>query len=303
MFDKLQHLLSHKHRHWQEVDSAVYAAAYQLYGGSFLTHPLTVSTMSQMVEVTPHYFAQYADDVVLGAIPAWGSYLAGDKRFLKKIDRRRVYDTGNAEVILPLSSDHAFALKVKGQFISERHRANIQGLKIQPETLSFAHAFKQGGYSKKFHYNRRRELKLFQQAGGQITPFEELSSDRIAQAYIDLFELRWNKKPKGFERLTEFIGALRPLLKGHLLSIDEQPIAIQLIYVADNPALVSAEYVNGGVDLTFRQYSPGSILSYLNITLVEQIAEAAQKPFRYSFGLSDKDYKDSWCSPHPVYRT
>ena len=146
-------------------------------------------------------------------------------------------------------------------------------------------------------------LEPLQQAGGQITPFEELSSDRIAQAYIDLFELRWNKKPKGFERLTEFIGALRPLLKGHLLSIDEQPIAIQLIYVADNPALVSAEYVNGGVDLTFRQYSPGSILSYLNITLVEQIAEAAQKPFRYSFGLSDKDYKDSWCSPHPVYRT
>ena len=302
MFAKISQFFQKKNSPWQEVDASVYETAYQQYGGSFLTHPLTVKALSNMVNTPIRYFAQYEEATLIGAIPTWGKYIVGDKRFLKKINKRREVDTGNAEVILPLCLEHTFSLEVKTQFLSERHAENILNRQPQAETLSFANAFNQGGYSKKFRYNRRRELKLFKQAEGEVISFEQLSTEQIAQEYCLLFEKRWEKKAKGHERLAEFLNQVQPLLKGHLLRLEDKSIAIQLIFVAETQPLVSAEYINGGVDLTYKKYSPGSILSFLNIQMVEKIADDHNKPFRYSFGITDNAYKDSWCKAHPVYQ-
>ena len=288
---------------WQEVDSSVYAEAYNLYGGSFLMHPQVVMVMSRMASIKTRYLASYQDGELVGALPVWGKYLAGDKRYLKKIHKRRIFDTGNAEVILPLSQAHTFSLAgLRGQLLSELHKEQLADIMCQSETISLARSFAKAGFSRKFRYNRRRELKLFQQDGGEVIPLEQLSPAEIAAIYTQLFYLRWEKNPKGYERLEEFLSDIFPFVKGHLLRKDTYPVAIQLIYLVKNRTVVSAEYINGGVDPQFRQYSPGSILSFLNIQNAEEIAAQEGLPLRFSFGLTDKAYKNIWCEPHPVYR-
>lgn len=296
-------LRCHQRESWREVDPSVYADAYNLYGGSFLTHPQVIITMSAMVSIEPHYFAVYREDKLMGALAAWGNYLAGDKRYLKKKNKRRIFDAGNAEVILPLSKAYAFSLNgFKGQFISELHKGQLHNLTRQPETLSFARSFSQGDFSSKFRYNRRRELKLFQQDGGEVVLLEQLSPSEIAAVYIELFYKRWGWYPKGHERLVEFISAIYPLVKGHLLKKNNISVAIQLIYLAKTRTIISAEYINGGLDPVFKHYSPGSILSFLNIRYAEEMANNDGVPLRFSFGMTDNEYKNTWCDPHPVYR-
>ena len=289
---------------WQTIDQAVYAQAYQQYGGSMLTHPQVITAMCNSVGVEAEYRAEYNNDTVSGAVAVWNKrYLVGDKTYLKKIGKRQHFDSGNAEVILPLDSNRKFSLSwLRGQFISELHADNIDGLKVQAETLSMARSLSNGGFSSKFRYNRRRELKLFEQDGGTIVSFDQLDAQTIAEHYITLFFKRWGKKPKGYERLHTFLHAIRPLVHGHLLVMNNKPIAIQLIYIAANNRIVSAEYINGGVDPQFRQYSPGSILSFINLQMAEEIAAQHHVPLRYSYGITDKEYKNTWCDTHPVYR-
>ena len=288
---------------WQQVDKQVYAAAYDQFGGSLLSHPLVIDTMSQMAEINTTYFARYDGDQLLGALPTWGKYLAGDKRYLKKIGARSIFDTGNAEMILPLKSTQIFSVKgFSGQFISELHQECLPEATLQKETLSLTRSFTNGDFSSKFRYNRRRELKKFQEDGGEIVPFDQLDSHDLAAIYTELFWLRWGKQPKGHARLEEFLSAIRPLVHGHLLTKDNIPVAIQLIFIACNGARVSAEYINGGVDPQFKKYSPGSILSFLNIQYAEQLAVASDVPLRFSFGITDNAYKNIWCDPHPLLR-
>jgi len=293
----------HQRESWCEVDSSVYADAYNLYGGSFITHPQVIITMGSMASIEPRYFAVCRENQLVGALAAWGNFLVGDKRYLKKKKKRRVFDTGNAEVILPLSKAHAFSLDgFKGQFISELHKGQLHNLSRQPETLSIARSFSQGDFSSKFCYNRRRELKLFHQDGGEEVLLERLSPAEIAAVYIELFYKRWGRNPKGHERLEEFISGIYPLVKGYLLKKNNTPIAIQLIYLARTRTVISAEYINGGIDPLFKQYSPGSLLSFLNIHYAEKMANDDGVPLRFSFGITDKEYKNTWCDPHPVYR-
>lgn len=287
---------------WQETDKDTYIQACKQYGNSFLTHPVVISAMCSMLNISEVYSACYSEDKLAGSIANWGPYLAGDKRYLKKLNLRREIDTGNAEVILPVSNQTHIPLPVKGQFISELNHKSITNLKPQKETLSLARSIQSGGFSRKFRYNRRREVKLFKEAGGEIRQLEKLDEDQIAKIYIDLFQKRWGKKPKGEHRLAEFLAYIRPLIKGHYLTIDEQAIAVQLIYISEGEKVISAEYINGGVDLAYSQYSPGSILSFLNIQMAESIAQEKQLPLRFSFGITDKEYKNNWCDPHPVFR-
>ncbi len=304
MLSKIGKMLGiHTHKDWLEVDKTVYHNAYQQFGGSFITHPLMVESMSSVTSISIKYFAYYQNNELLGALPIWGDYIAGDKRYLKKVNKRRIFDAGNAEVILPLSNEKIFPISFKGQFISEIHKKNIPSLKRQSETLSLARSFHNGDFSKKFRYNRRRELKLFESDGGEIVAFDALTAKEIAAIYINLFKKRWGKIPKGDETLAVFLEKIRPLVTGYYLRINNKPIAIQLIYRACTTKGISAEYINGGVDPQYKQYSPGSILSFLNIKSAEEMAAKEKLPLRFSFGLTDKEYKNTWCKPHPIYRS
>ncbi len=288
---------------WQAGTAADYRAAYHRFGGSVITHPDMIAALERLCAIEVDYRLFCPNGKLLGAVALWeDKYLVGDKRLLKKRRKRDRVDSGNAEVILPFDRTAQTDIGWLGaRFISELHCDQFTNLRRQEETLSLARPFPDG-FSRKFRYNRRRELRLFEQDGGTVISFDQLDDAAIAEHYIGLFHKRWGKKPKGYELLHQFIPAVRSLLKGHLLLMNDRPVAIQLVYLAKTCRGVSAEYVNGGVDPAFSHYSPGSILSYLNLEMATATAAADQLPLRYSFGITDKEYKDTWCAPHPVYR-
>ena len=103
--------------------------------------------------------------------------------------------------------------------------------------------------------------------------------------------------------MAEAIERLRSLLIGSVVFLNDAPIAIQLVYRVDAPDWISVEYVNGGVDPETREFSPGSVLSFLNTQAAWEDARARNKPLRFSFGRSDREYKDRWCNPVPVFQS
>ena len=156
--------------------------------------------------------------------------------------------------------------------------------------------------SKKFRYNQRRELRLLEEAGGQVRPIGDFTAAEIAAMYCDLFQRRWGFPATGAARMAEVVERLRELLVGSVLFLDGAPIAIQLVYRVEAPQWISVEYVNGGVDPQTKAFSPGSVLSFLNTQAAWEDANTRGKMLRFSFGRADREYKDRWCNPVNVFQ-
>ncbi len=289
---------------WSAVDEIVYKEAYAKYGGSLITHPEVIKVISDFALLEASYFAVIKEDKVIGAVASWGKYIVGDKRALKDANKRRAYDLGNAEVIFPFKENEKLTLRYKSQFLSILHKDNIPNARRSKYLqLCMAKSHDKEGLSKKFKYNRRRELRIFTDAGGEVLDIKDLSSKAIAESYIRLFAARWGKKPKGYERMGEFIDGMRDYLFGQYLYMDERISAIQIIYLVVTAKGISAEYINGGYDPSIKSYSPGSILCFLNTRAAEKMRKTMGKSLRYSFGKNDEEYKKRWCYPEPLYYT
>ncbi|EPN57973.1 hypothetical protein A244_11190, partial [Pseudomonas syringae pv. actinidiae ICMP 18807] len=146
------------------------------------------------------------------------------------------------------------------------------------------------------------ELRLLEEAGGTVRPVSEFSSAELASMYCDLFQRRWGFEATGARHKAEVIELLRDLLIGSVVFLNDAPIAIQLVYRVEAPQWVSIEYVNGGVDPETRDFSPGSVLSFVNTQSAWEDARALGKALRFSFGRADREYKDRWCNPVPVFQ-
>ncbi|MCY4330602.1 MAG: GNAT family N-acetyltransferase [Endozoicomonadaceae bacterium] len=290
---------------WQEIDAEHYQQASNQFGHSVITHPLLVKTVSTVTATPLRYIGKYEQQKLTGAVPLWGKYIAGNKQLLKKLNKHRLVDTGNAEVILPLSEAHSFNLRFKTTFLSCLHQRQINGLKQQHHTtisLLKSYTAQTPCFSKKFKYNMRRELRLFQEAGGYYKAVDEISVEDFCDIYTALFVKRHNKKPKGYENLSAVLQCLRPLQRGFILyDKTNQPVAVQLLLQAESPQWVSVEYINGGVDPAYKHLSPGSVLSYLNTRTASEYADSVGKVLRFSFGKTDAKYKDLWCYQSPVF--
>ncbi|MGH8482964.1 MAG: GNAT family N-acetyltransferase, partial [Pseudomonas sp.] len=219
---------------------------------------------------------------------------------LKRQGKKGLYDLGNAELILPAAADAQAPLRHAGRYLSELNQGRFANLKVQTESLAMARTPKD--LSKKFRYNQRRELRLLEEAGGQVRPVTDFTSAELAAMYCDLFQRRWDFPATGAAHMAEVIERLRELLIGSVLFLDDAPIAIQLVYRVEAPEWISVEYINGGVDPQTKAFSPGSVLSFLNTQAAWEDARARNKPLRFSFGRADREYKDRWCNPVPVFQ-
>ncbi len=289
-----------RERGWHEVDAAAYAQAWQRFGGSVATHPLVIAQLADLAEIPVRYLAWEEQGELKAAIPTWGRYLALSKDVLKRAGKKGLFDLGNAELILPAATDAQVPLRHAGRYLSELNQDRFANLKPQVESLAMARTPED--LSKKFRYNQRRELRLLEEAGGQVRPVTDFSSAELAAMYCDLFQRRWTFPATGAERMAEVLERLRELLIGSVLFLDGAPIAIQLVYRVEAPEWISVEYVNGGVDPETKAFSPGSVLSFLNTQSAWEDARARNKPLRFSFGRSDREYKDRWCNPVPVFQ-
>jgi len=284
---------------WLAVDQAAYAQAYEQFGGSVLSHPDVLKAIEAMVDLPIQYYAFEQVGELQAVIPVWKKYIAGSKLSLKKLSRKGLVDFGNAEYILPIASKARIELPVQGDNLSRLHATNISNLVPANTAISLSKSSLE--FSKKFRYNRKRELRLLEEQGGEIKSIDGLSNEELVDIYTRLFELRWGFKPTAYQCLVRLLDLLRPLLFGSYIEMDGQAIACQLIYKAECPSHISMEYINGGVDPAFRSLSPGSVLTYVNTRQAWALSESSGKALRYSFGRADNEYKDRWCSQSAIY--
>ncbi|MCY7260842.1 GNAT family N-acetyltransferase [Pseudomonas protegens] len=289
-----------RERGWSEIDLESYQQAWHRFGGSFATHPEVVERLSHFVGITPRYLGWLVEGEVVAAIPCWGQHVALSKEVLKREGKRGLLDMGNSEIILPVAPGVTVPVRQRMAYVSQMNAEQISTLKVQPQGLALARAPED--YSKKFRYNQRREQRLLEEAGGVLLPISELSPQEQAAAYGELFQLRWNFAVPGQKGLVEVFTLLREFMSGSVVMLDSAPIAIQILYRVEAPRWVSVEYINGGVDPQSREFSPGSVLSFVNTQQEWERAKAVGKTLRYSFGRADREYKDRWCHTVPVYQ-
>ncbi|MBD9442325.1 antimicrobial resistance protein Mig-14 [Pseudomonas sp. PDM04] len=288
-----------RERGWTVIDAATYDQTWQRYGGSVATHPMVVERLAQLAGIPVRYLAWAPNGEVQAAIATWGRDLALSKDVLKRNGKKGLFDLGNAEIILPAAVDSQAPLRHRARYLSALNEGRFSGIRPQAEQLAMARTPEE--LSKKFRYNQRRELRLLEEAGGVVRPVSEFSSAELAAIYCDLFQRRWGFPATGAERMAEVIELLRDLLIGSVIFLNDAPIAIQLVYRVEAPQWISVEYINGGVDPETREFSPGSVLSFLNTQSAWEHARALDKPLRFSFGRADREYKDRWCNPVPVF--
>ncbi|MDD0977262.1 antimicrobial resistance protein Mig-14 [Pseudomonas fontis] len=296
----LNRIQAWRERGWSEIDAAAYAHAWQRFGGSVATHPLVIEQLADMAQIPVRYLGWQQNGEVKAAIPTWGRHVALSKDVLKRHGKKGLFDLGNAEIILPAASDAQAPLRHAVRYLSALSQGRFSGLKPQAEELAMAR--QPEDLSKKFRYNQRRELRLLEEAGGVVRPISDFSSAEIATMYCDLFLRRWEFPATGAERMAEVVERLRSLLIGLVVFLNDAPIAIQLVYRVEALEWVSVEYVNGGVDPQTRDFSPGSVLSFLNTQSAWEDARAHGKPLRFSFGRADREYKDRWCDRVTVFQ-
>lgn len=296
----LSHLRAWRERGWTPIDAVTYAEAWQRFGGSVATHPLVIERLAGLAGLPVRYLGWFEQGEIRAALPVWGRHLALSKDVLKQHGKRGLFDLGNAEIILPLASDMRVPLRHKVRYLSPLNAEQVLGIREQPEGLALAREPEE--YSKKFRYNQRREQRLLEEAGGVVRPMLELSAAEQALIYADLFQRRWGFEATGMAHLAEVFGLMREFMTGSLIYLNDQPVAIQILYRVEAPQWVSLEYINGGVDPQNREFSPGSVLSFINTQTAWAEARALGKPLRYSFGRADREYKDRWCNRVPVYQ-
>lgn len=288
-----------RERGWAPVEAEVYAQAWQRYGGSVATHPQVIERLAGLAQIPVRYLGWEQGGELKGAIATWGRDLALSKDVLKRSGKKGLFDLGNAEIILPIAADAQAPLRHRARYLSALNEGRVSTLKPQAEQLAMARTPED--LSKKFRYNQRRELRLLEEAGGVVRAVSEFSSVELAAIYCDLFQRRWGFPAVGAARLAEVLELLKEFLFGSVLFLNDAPIAVQLVYQVQSNEWFSAEYVNGGVDPETRAFSPGSVLSFLNTQSAWEHARAANKSLRFSFGRSDREYKERWCNPVPVF--
>ena len=285
---------------WQEITPEQYAETWARFGGSVMTHPQVIERLSFLADIPVRYLGLVEKGLQGAAIATWDGHLALSKDVLKRRGKKRLFDLGNAEIILPVSPAARFELRFRGGFISEKHAAQIGGLIAQQDAMALLRPPED--YRGKFLYNQRRELRKFQEQGGCVESVAGMSPEQLAEIYAHLFFLRWGFEAPGKENLAQVFSQLHEFMMGSVLFVGERPVAIQVLYRVESPEWVSVEYVNGGVDPAFEHLSPGSVLTFLNTQAAWEDARRLGKALRYSFGRADRDYKMRWCSPVPVYR-
>ncbi|MDQ0706480.1 CelD/BcsL family acetyltransferase involved in cellulose biosynthesis [Pseudomonas sp. W3I7] len=288
-----------RERGWSVVDAPTYSDAWQRFGGSVATHPQVVERLAGLAEIPVRYLAWEQGGELKACIATWGRDLALSKDVLKRNGKKGLFDLGNAELILPAAVDAQAPLRHRARYLSALNEDRFTGIKLQAEQLAMARTPEE--LSKKFRYNQRRELRLLEEAGGVVRPVQDFSSAELAAIYCDLFQRRWGFAATGAAHMAQVIELLREWLIGSVIFLNDAPIAVQLVYRVEAPQWVSVEYINGGVDPETRAFSPGSVLSFLNTQSAWEQAREVGKPLRFSFGRADREYKDRWCNPVPVF--
>lgn len=288
-------------RGWTVIGREDYASAWSRFGGSVATHPDIVERLAGLAKIPVKYLGWYEGEQLVAAIPCWGHHLALSKKVLKSSGKRRLFDLGDAKVILPVADQACVPVRHKTAYVLPLKNAGITTLRKQSDELAIARSPE--SYKRKWKYNMRRSLRLLREAGGDVQPISAFDVAERARIYADLFFRRWGFEAPGKPTLVEVFDLLQEFMAGSVIMLKGEPIAIQVIYRVEAPKWISMEYINGGFDPAHEQLAPGSVLMFVNTQAAWEEAQTLNKELYYSFGRAGCEYKDIWCHRTPVYQT
>ena len=278
----------------QPIAREDYARYYHLWGGSFILHPEVLLFFEKNFGIRAAFRGYFVEGECVGAIPTWGNFVAGDRTALSAYKLVDEVDFGHPIVYLPISPGHACALLYRARYLLSAQENQIRGafftrlkemaiLKQIPEGL-------QSGKNE-FKIKERR----FERNGGTARNIQEFSNNEIVAIYTELFHARWGRRPHAIDSMERTLSALKQFLYGQVLCLKDRPIAIQINFRADTSRTICVDYINGGVDKTLNNLSPGSLLSYVNGRNACEESRLSGRKLVYSYGKANTDYKDQWC--------
>lgn len=289
---------------WVEAEPSAYRSAYEQLGGNFSTHPDTLTFQHQQADLQPRYFvSKNQANSLQGALCVWRNKSIANTLTTRDMVKGLGIPVPSDELLLPLAGRVILPVYVKT--LSAMHTGHVFNSSIKMNAgreLCLAKGLGEGGFSRKAKYSRRRELNIFLDAGGEIRPQSDFSAAELMDIYFELYYLRRGEYPLNKALNVAFVEELREHIFGNVLFFNGVPCAFQLIVMAESPCWITFDYVNIGVDQRLSDYSPGSILSWVNITEAWELCQAKGKTMRYSFGNPTTSYKDQWCYREPLHR-
>lgn len=97
------------------------------------------------------------------------------------------------------------------------------------------------------------------------------------------------------DSMNKRLSVLRKFIFGKVLWLENRPVAIQINYRAETKRTICIDYINGGVDKSFKGISPGAFLSYIDGRDACDDSRRSGKLLIYSYGKANTEYKDQWC--------
>jgi Mig-14 len=240
----------------------------------------------------------------VGAIPVAGKHILATREFLKAIDLYDFIDIGLSELILPLAPEIEIDLPFLGHFISELSAGRLKNARRNPSfDFAFAKGIKSGfpRLQRKTIQSRRRETRRLEASGGQFVPIKSLTIKEFIAEYARLFLKRRGSAPVGVKNFDIVFGELWDLMCGDMLVLNQEPVAIEILYKVVNSQNICVNFVNSAVDLSHDKLSPGTVLLFHNISLCEEEALQAGKDLRFCLGTSLAPYKMAWCFCAPSF--
>jgi hypothetical protein len=223
---------------------------------------------------------------------------------LKAISLYDFIDIGLSELILPLAPGIEIDLPFLGHFISELSAVRLKNARRNPSfDFAFTKGIKSGSprLQPKTIQTRRYETRRLEASGGQFVPIKSLTIKEFIVEYTRLFLKRRGQAPMGVKNFDIVFGELWDLVCGDMLVLNQEPVAIEILYKVVNLQNICVNFVNSAVDMSHNKLSPGTVLLFHNISLCEEKALQAGKDLRFCLGTSLAPYKMAWCSCAPSF--
>jgi hypothetical protein len=282
-------------RNTSPITRAEYATCFQSWGGSFILHPEVLRFFEDNYGIKATYYGYFTKGECVGAVAAWGAYVAGDRNALRAHRLTDQIDFGFPILYLPIAPSRTCRIFFRASFLLAYQQKQIKGAcftdKRQMAILKRVPAELSSGKRAFLRMHRQ-----FQRLGGVIRNIRDISTDEIVTIYEELHRARWRRKPHAISSLAGTLKCLRTFLFGNVLCINDRPVAIQINFSAETDRLICIDAVTGASERSINSISCGSLLLYINGQMAWNIAESSGKRLIYSYGRSGDRYKDQWCN-------
>lgn len=282
---------------WKECSLDVYKQAFAMYGGSVCCHPDIITYLSNKLGKEVKYFCKTQDDILICA-----SYSVQGELCLFSRDYPFVYE----DIIIPCNPDAKVILPFRTKKMSPMQTGSVLN-SFSSRLLKNKICHIKQKFSTKTTRKRNGEKNRFIKAGGGILNIESLSTKDICDAYLKLFRLRWEDKLRSFpeKNLLETIERFRHMLFGAALTLNDEIIAIDLIFKTETIDWVYFDDINGGYDPSYSDLSVGSILLWENYNRAKKLCLEGNKKLIFSLGkyCEEWEYKKTWCEVLSLRRT